>query len=132
MTAFEKFQSLPIVVFVSSHLWAMFTNPKCLSLSKFMPWLSLATFAWTDWLDNWSGVSAQGRDAGNRSIGFLSTLFVPMEASGLFPVPTDLVKDEKAYWHTRCRAGRTVTDIDSGMMKFYFFCRKCISGLFSW
>lgn len=42
-------------------------------------------------------MSARGRDAGNRSMGFLSTVFVPMEASGLFPVPTDLVNDEKAY-----------------------------------
>jgi hypothetical protein len=39
------------------------------------------------------GVNARRRDAVNRSMGLLSAVFVPVEESGLFHVPADLVTD---------------------------------------
>jgi hypothetical protein len=38
-------------------------------------------------------VSARGRDAGNRSMGLLSAVLIPVEASGLFRVPSNIVTD---------------------------------------
>ena len=124
MTAIENFQFVLTVVFVSSYIWAMFTSPKRLSLSNFMLWLSLATVAWTDWLDNWSGRECSMercrqsiRGTSFRSVGTSRGEWF-VSCSGRY-----------SNWQDAGLGAPISIRRDSWIVKFSCFCRKCNTGL---
>ena len=68
--------SLPAVAFSSSFLWPGLAIPQHSSPAKVIMWLSLPTYVWTAWLDDW-GVGSGGMDSCVPSTGSGQALLPP-------------------------------------------------------